>query len=113
MFCVYVTPCDYKCRGMCWQPSDFLCLPSHCNLSLPSAEEAFITQSSQTTTSINQDLFLYHCSPKEKRTVNFQMADLAIQNKCTDDSTKVIKDFKDCVACIQLVLYFDIFRDWK
>lgn len=44
--------------------------------------------------------------------MNFQMADLAIQNKCTDNSTKVIKDFKDFVAYIQLcVLYFDIFRD--
>lgn len=26
MFCVCVTPCDYKCRGTCWQPSNFLVL---------------------------------------------------------------------------------------
>jgi len=63
MFYICVTPCDYKCMGTWWQPRHFfLCLPSHCNLSLPSAEEAFITQSSQMTTSIDQNIFLYHCS---------------------------------------------------
>lgn len=67
-------------REWCWQPSDFLCLSSHCNLSLPRAEEAVITQSSQTTTSIDQNLFLYHCRlafcRREKCTMNFQRVDL-------------------------------------
>lgn len=73
-------------RELCWQLSDFLCLPSHCNLSLPSAEEAVITQSSQTTTSIDQNLFLYHRRPafccREKSTMNFQRADLYRGNVC-------------------------------
>lgn len=99
-------------REQRWQPSDFLGLPSHCNLSLPSAEEAVITQSSQVTTGIEQNLLLYHCRPafswREKCTMNFQRRDLY--------RTKVINDSLNDILLLMykfVHFYLYIFWDWN